>query len=104
MRAAKVARYKANSPEETGIFLTKMLNVPKVAMEAIIIKRGFKNFFIGIPFKLLLLVLFAAMFFIDNQKIASGPAKSDAYLYLLLNSLGKTEIPVAIIKIIHRKA
>jgi len=85
IRAAKTARYKANSPEETGIFLTKILNVPNVVLEAIIIKRGFKNFFIGIPFKLLLLVLFAAMSFIDNQKIASGGELSRFMLALKVN-------------------
>ena len=43
---AKTARYKANSPEETGIFLTKMPNVPNMVIEAISINREFPSFFL----------------------------------------------------------
>ena len=43
--AAKIARYNANSPEETGIFLTKSPNVPNIVIDTINIKRGFVNFF-----------------------------------------------------------
>ena len=39
--AAKTARYKASSPEETGMFRTKSPNVPKIVIDAISIKRGF---------------------------------------------------------------
>ena len=38
--AAKIARYSANSPEETAIFRTNGPNVPKIAVAATIIKRG----------------------------------------------------------------
>lgn len=51
-RIAKTARYKANSPEETGIFLTKMPKVPKILMEAISIQRGLTVFLILIPLNL----------------------------------------------------
>ena len=50
--AAKTARYNANSPEETEMFLTKMPNVPNMVMEAISIKRGFIAFFITVPLNL----------------------------------------------------
>ena len=51
-RTAKTARYNANSPEETGIFLTKMPKVPKILMEAISIQRGLTVFLIWIPLNL----------------------------------------------------
>lgn len=50
--AAKTARYKANSPEETGMFLTKIPNVQNMVIEAISIKRGFIIFFIKVPLNL----------------------------------------------------
>lgn len=43
---AKTARYKANSPDETEIFLTKMPSVPNMVIEAINIKREFTSFFL----------------------------------------------------------
>ena len=46
--AAIAARYNANSPDETEMFLTKMLNVPKMAIEEINISRGFIVFFITV--------------------------------------------------------
>lgn len=45
-RAASIARYKANSPDDTGIFLTKIPNVPNMVIETININRGFFSFFI----------------------------------------------------------
>ena len=41
-----MARYKANSPEETDMFLTNMLRVPNITIEEISIKREFVVFFI----------------------------------------------------------
>lgn len=50
--AANIARYKANSPEETGMFLTKIPNVPNTVIEVISIKRGFIVLFIIVPLNL----------------------------------------------------
>ena len=38
--AAKIARYSANSPEETAIFRTNGPSVPNIAIAVTIIKRG----------------------------------------------------------------
>ena len=40
-RAAKMARYNASSPEETGMFRTKGPNVPNRIIDAISIQYGF---------------------------------------------------------------
>lgn len=50
--AAKTARHKASSPEDTGMFLTKRPKVPNMVMDVISIKRGFIVFFISCPLNL----------------------------------------------------
>jgi hypothetical protein len=39
------ALQRASSPEDTEIFLTKILNVPKITIELISINLGLKSFF-----------------------------------------------------------
>lgn len=45
-RAAKIARYKASSPDDTEMFRTKGPNVPNIIIDATSIKRGLFSCFI----------------------------------------------------------
>ena len=51
--AARTARYKASSPEEMEMFLTKILKVPNIAIEVIIFNRGVAILFIVRSFSLI---------------------------------------------------
>ena len=53
--AAKTARYRANSPDETGIFLTKMPRVPNIVIEAASKRRALVFFCIIVPLNLAML-------------------------------------------------
>ena len=51
--AAKMARYSASSPEDTGMFRTNGPRVPNMIMDAISISRGFLNFLINLALLLI---------------------------------------------------
>ena len=91
-RAARIARYNANSPEDTAIFLTKGPNVPNTIIDIISMTLGFLSILIIIAPQISLLSLviiphnttFVSYFYFSTLYFCETPICQESLTFSLL--------------------